>query len=518
MTEPVLNPELNSPSPSNEAVPTTKPFRKPITPVMMLWFLAFLGLSSTIFSVWGLWRITDLSVQFQNKDDRALVLAVNLKEEIGSFSMLTYDFLLQQDFNRMMLKERQSNKTREQITQSLGNLAMLSTSGSFGTTIEAIRYNVMQFLVLTDKALETAVEDGNAAKARNILQDEVDPALRAAQESLNSLVNSRQKFGDEHFQFVRQQSLMIILLLVGLTALGMSIIVTLRSTILHKFVEKIKTLEIEKAQAVLAIPPSSEVLAETRKRILEARSLSTLALINRLNRLHQDSEDLKKDMEVLQRHVDASVPQPVRVDVSHKELEALQSQGDKISMSLSRIQHVNDQTKQFVEAIGELMVGMQGLATDGNVVALNVTIELAKLQAHLGAQVNDEKNAKISEQIRGLATAAAGITGKMAMVLSQFRYAQQDFEKQSVELQQIKLSGNSALDTIRSNLHVQQQQNAQMYDERGALLKQLPDLVEKIAALEEQITQIQAMTEEEIDDLGDVQTGKQFKVISGGAA
>lgn len=517
MTKPVLNPEMNSEVPSNEPTQPVKVSHKPITPVMMLWFLAFLALASTVFSVWGLWRITDLSVQFQNKDDRSLVLAVNLKEEVGSFSMLTYDFLLQQDFNRMMLKERQSNKTREDITQNLGSLAMLSTSGSAGTTIEAIRYNVMQFLVLTDKALETAVEDGNSIKARAILQDEVAPALHTAQESLNNLINSRQKFGDEHFQFVRQQSVMIILLLVGLTALGMSIIVTLRSTILHKFVEKIKTLEIEKAQAVLA-PPSADQIAETRKRILEARSLSTLALINRLNRLHQDSEDLKKDMEVLQRHVDASVPQPVRVDISQKELLALQNQGDKIAMSLGRISHVNDQTKQFVDSIGELMVGMQNLATDGNVVALNVTIELAKLQAHLGAQVTEDKNAKISEQIRGLATAAAGITGKMAMVLSQFRYAQQDFEKQSVELQQIKMSGSNALDSIRNNLQVQQQQNGQMYDERGALLKQLPELVSKIAMLEEQITQIQAMTEEEIDDLGDHPMGKQFKVISGGAA
>ncbi|MBY0427644.1 MAG: MCP four helix bundle domain-containing protein, partial [Alphaproteobacteria bacterium] len=195
----MLNPEMNSEVPTNEAIEPAKVSRKPITPVMMLWFLAFLGVASTIFSVWGLWRITDLSVQFQNKDDRSLVLAVNLKEEIGSFSMLTYDFLLQQDFNRMMLKERQSNKTREDITQNLGNLTMLSTTGTAGTTIEAIRYNVMQFLVLTDKALETAVEDGNSTKARTILQDEVAPALRTAQESLNNLINSRQKFGDEHF-------------------------------------------------------------------------------------------------------------------------------------------------------------------------------------------------------------------------------------------------------------------------------------------------------------------------------
>ncbi len=515
MQDPALNPEMNSEVPPSEGATPAKPYRKPITPVMMLWILACLGVASTIFSVWGLWRITDLSVQFQTKDDRSLVLAVNLKEEIASFSMLTYDFLMQQDFNRMMLKERQSNKTREEITQSLGNLAMLSTSGSVGTTIEAIRYNVMQFLVLTDKALETAVEDGNSTKARSILQDEVDPALRIAQDSLNNLINSRQKFGDEHFQFVRQQSVMIILLLVGLTALGMSIIVTLRSTILHKFVEKIKTLEIEKAQF---IKNPADQIAETRKRILEARSLSTLALINRLNRLHQDSEDLKKDMEVLQRHVDASVLQPARVDISHKELESLQSQGDKIAMSLGRIQHVNDQTKQFVDSIGELMLGMQGLATDGNVVALNVTIELAKLQAHLGAQVPEEKNTRISEQIRNLATTAAGITGKMAMVLSQFKYAQQDFEKQSAELLQIKTGGGTALDTIRNNLHVQQQQNAQMFDERAALLKQLPELVAKIVALEEQITQIQAMTEEEIDDLGDLPVGKQFKIISGGAA
>lgn len=515
MQDPALNPEMNSEVPLGETPPPPKFFRKPVTPVMMLWILACLGIASTVFSIWGLWRITDLSVQFQNKDDRSLVLAVNLKEEIASFSMLTYDFLLQQDFNRMMLKERQSNKTREEITQNLGNLAMLSTSGTVGTTIEAIRYNVMQFLVLTDKALETAVEDGNATKARTILQDEVDPALRTAQESLNNLVNSRQKFGDEHFQFVRQQSVMVILLLVGLTTLGMSIIVTLRSTILHKFVGKIQTLEIEKAQF---IKNPAEQLAETRKRILEARSLSTLALINRLNRLHQDSEDLKKDVEVLQRHVDASVPQPVRADIGHKELEALKSQDDKIAMSLGRIHHVNDQTKQFVDAIGELMLGMQGLATDGNVVALNVTIELAKLQAHLGMQVPDDKNAKISEQIRGLATAAAGITGKMAMVLSQFKYAQQDFEKQSAELMQIKTASTTAIDTIRSNLSVQQQLNTQMHDERSALLKHLPDLVGKIAALEAQITQIQAMTEEEIDDLGDLPMGKQFKIISGGAA
>ncbi len=517
MTTTELNPEVNSQLPPN-AGQTVKPKHKPITPVMMLWFLGFLGIASTVFSVWGLWRITDLSVQFQNKDDRALVLAVNLKEEIASFSMLTYDFLLQQDFNRMLLKERQSNKTREDITQNLGNLAMLSTSGTAGTAIEAIRYNIMQFLVLTDKALETAVEEGNANKARNILQDEVDPALRTAQASLNNLINSRQKFGDEHFQFVRQQSVMIILLLVGLTALGMAIILTLRSTILHKFVEKIKVLETEKAQAVAAKTPSADEIAETRKRILEARSLATLALINRLNRLHQESEELKKDMEVLHRHVDNTMPQPVRMDISQKELEALATQGERIAMSLGRISHVNDQTKQFVDSIGELMQGMQGLATDGNVVALNVTIELAKLQAHSGMIVSDDKNAKISEQIRSLATTAAGITGKMAMVLSQFRYAQQDFEKQSVELQQIKMGSMNALETIKNSLHIQQQQNVQLFDDRSALLNQLPELVEKVAALEEQITQIQAMTEEEIDDLADLPMGKQFKLISGGAA
>ncbi|MDX1923285.1 MAG: MCP four helix bundle domain-containing protein [Alphaproteobacteria bacterium] len=514
-----LNPEMNSEVPDIvQTAEAVKPKHKPITPVAMLWFLALLGVASTIFSVWGLWRITDLSVQFQSKDDRSLVLAVNLKEEIASFSMLTYDFLLQQDFNRMMLKERQSNKTREDITQNLGNLAMLSTSGTAGTVIEAIRYNITSFLAATDKALETAVEDGNATKARGILQDEVEPALKTAQNSLNDLINSRQHFGDEHFQFVRQQSIMIILLLVGLTTLGMAIIVTLRSTILHKYVQKIRKLEIETEQAASTRAPSADEVAETRKRILEARSLSTLALINRLNRLHKDSEELKKDIQVLQRHADSDIKQPPRVEINRSEVEILQHQGEKIAMSLGRIGHINDQTKHFVDSIGELMHGMQGLATDGNVVALNVTIELAKLQAHLGAPIPEEKNAKISEQIRALATTAASITGKMAMVLSQFRYAQQDFEKQSAELAQIKSGSSAALDTIKNNLHIQQQQNSQLFDERTALLSELPKLVAKVAALEEQITQIQAMTEEEIDELGDMPTGRQFKIISGGAS
>ncbi len=513
----MLNPEMNSEVPVAEAPKTTKPKHKPITPVAMLWFLAFLGVASTVFSVWGLWRITDLSVQFQNKDDRSLVIAVNLKEEIASFSMLTYDFLLQQDFNRMMLKERQSNKIRDDIMQNLGNLALLSTSGSAGTAIESIRYHVTEFLAKTDKALETAVEDGNATKARVILQDEVGPALVAAQNSLNDMINARQHFGDEHFQFVRQQSIMIILLLIGLTTLGMAIIVTLRSAILHKFVEKIRKLEIETVQAQSRVAAPEE-MAETRNRILEARSLSTLALINRLNRLHQDSEGLKKDIQVLQRHADTTIQQPVRTEIGHKEVEALQNQGEKIAMSLGRIGHINDQTKHFVDSIGELMVGMQGLATDGNVVALNVTIELAKLQAHLGAPIPEEKNAKISEQIRALATTAAGITGKMAMVLSQFRYAQQDFDRQSAELATIKNGSTTALETIKSNLHNQQVQNGQLYDERTAILNQLPQLAAKVAILEEQITQIQAMTEEEIDELGDMPTGRQFKIISGGVA
>lgn len=510
----MLNPQMNSTPPELTPELENRSKRKPITPVMMLWFLAFLGIASTIFSIWGLWRITDLSVQFQSKDDRSLVLAVNLKEEIAAFSTLTYDFLLQQDFNRMLLKEQQSNKTREGITQNLGNLALLSTTGSAGTIIEAIRYNTMQVLALTDKALETAVEDGNATKARAILQDEVAPVLRTAQDSLNELINSRQKFGDEHFQFVRQQSIMVILLLVGLTALAMAIILSLRSTVLHGIVVKLKATQASEQQA----KPTADDLAETRKKILEARSLATLALINRLNRLHQECEGLKKDIHLLERQADSTIKQPVRVDISQSEMEVLQHEGEKIAMSLGRIQHVNEQTRQFVDAIGEMMHGMQGLATDGNVVALNVTIELAKLQAHMGAQISDEKNTKISEQIRALANTAASITGKMAMVLSQFRYAQQDFEKQSTELMNIKSGSAAALERIRASLHNQQQQNGQLFDERASFLAQIPSLAEKVAALEEQITQIQAMTEEEIDDLADLPTGKQFKVISGGAA
>ncbi|NDE89990.1 MAG: hypothetical protein EB059_02465 [Alphaproteobacteria bacterium] len=512
----MVNSVIETQTVANETLKEAKGRRAAITPVTMLWFLVILGVASTGFSIWGLWRITDLSVQFQNKDERSLVLAVNLKEEIASFSRLTYDFLLQQDFNRMLLKERQSNKTRDDITQNLGNLALLSTSGSAGTVIEAIRFNVMQFLALSDKALEMAVEDGNALKARGVLQDEVDPALRTAENALNSLINSRQKFGDEHYKFVRQQSLMIVLLLVGLSAMAMAIILSLRSSVLHGVMNRAKAPE--KFEEAIIKQPVIEDSEQARKRILEARSLSTLALINRLNRLHQDSEDLKKDVQALQRHADSAIAHPARVDVAQKEVEALQTQGEKIAMSVGRIQHVNDQTKQFVDAIGELMHSMQGLATDGNVVALNVTIELAKLQAHLGVQVPDDKNAKISDQIRGLATAAAGITGKMAMVLSQFRYAQQDFEKQAGELALIQNGSASALQNIKSSLHSQQQQNAHLFDERTAMLAPLPGLMEKVAYLEEQITQIQAMTDDEIDEIVDTSTGKQFKIISGGAA
>jgi hypothetical protein len=488
------------------------------TPVKMLWLLAFVALVTAVFSAWGLWRITDLAMQFQNKDDRAMVVAVNLKEQIGSFSKLTYDFLLQQEFNRMLMKEKQSNQTRVDITQSLTNLDQLTTTASAVTVIESIRYNVAQFLTLTDKALETAVEDGSATKARVVLQDEVEPALRVAQESLNMLVNSRQKFNDEHFQYVRQQAIMGVLLLVGLTTLGMAIFLSLRSAL----VKPVASKQFVPTSTALTVPSVDVVqvdeYSDVRKKNMEARSLTTLALINRLNRLHKESEDLKKEVQTLQRHTSAAIT-PHRSDIGEKQFQDLQFQGEKIAMAVGRIQNVNDQTRHFVDAIGDLMHGMQGLATDGNVVALNVTIELAKLQAQMGGiGFPDEKNKKISDQIRVLATTAAGITGKMAMILSQFRYAQDDFARQTDELVEIKNVGADALEHIKSALHVQQQQSTQLLDERGSLTSHLPQLAQKIAMLEEQITQIQAMAEEEIDELADMPSGRQFKIISGGAA
>lgn len=489
-------------------------------PIIMLWFLAILGLTSTGFAMWGVWRVVSLSEQFQSKDDHSLVLAVNLKEQIAAFSKLTYDFLLQQDFNRMLMKEKQSNSIRDNITQSLGNLALQSPTGTAGSVIETIRFNVMQFLVLTDKALETSVEEGSAQRARTILQEEVEPALKIAQDSLSTLISSRQKYSGEHFQFLRQQSVMVMFLLIGFAALGMALLLSARM----QFLQSLKPLAQAPQQTpteTAATPEevkSEEEKVKERRKVLEARSLNTLALINRLNRLHKESEDARKIMASLLRHTEENAHMQRHLANTEKDIKSLQMQGDKINTALNRIDHVQSQSKQFLDSMNDLMGNIQALATEGNVVALNVTIEMAKLHAQGGNATNSEKNTKVSDQIRALATTAAGITGRMAMILSQFRYTQEDFTRNINELMNVRSEGQEALEHIRKALHVQEETNAALVDEKAEISHSLPLLNQRLDALEEQVKQIQELANDEVDDITDTTTGRNFKIITGGAA
>lgn len=479
-------------------------------PVSVLALLAFLAVATTLFAGWGLWRMTDLSAEYKTRDDHMLALAVNIKEKVASFSKLTYDFLLQQDFNRMLMKEKQSDATREEITRNLGALT-LQSEGANAETIEAIRYNVMQFLTLTDKALETAVEQGSSGTARAILQDEVEPALKKAQDSLTTLVQSRQKYGANHIQFLRQQAIIFIALLVGLTALGMAMLAMLR---IH-LAAPAKKEEVAKPEA--AALPAPVVEEKPAERVIEASSLSTLAFMNRFNRLHKESDELKKLVTSMQRILDLRAAANLQA-TPEEELKALNQQSEKISLTVGRIQNINDQSKQFIERLNELMGGMQNLATEGNIVALNVTIELAKLQSQISGGPHDEKNIKVSEQIRALATSAANITGKMAMVLSQFRYAQDDFGKHTTELLQIKNTGASALEQIRRSLQNSAHNTSALMGERMEFENYLPMINQKMGDLSQEIEQLQLFANEEMESHRSEGPERAFKVISGRVA
>lgn len=494
------------------------PFFKP---VMMLWLLAVLGLASTAFSVWGVWRVTDLSTSYQARDDRALVIAVDLKEQMASFSKLTYDFLLQNDFNRMMLKEKQSDSIRAAITQNVSQLVSLASQEN-SSTIESIRYNILQFLVLTDKALETAVEEGTAVKARGILQDEVEPALKSAQDAISTLIGSRQKFGSQHAQFIREQSLVVMFLLIGLAALALAVVLSVRMHLLQggaKTQQALKLPDVKpaaKAADPVAETPKAEAPKVDEKKALEAPSLVTLAQLSRIDKLHRDMDDLKLILQGMERGVQAQDKPALRSPEA--DLNVLATQGDKIAMAIGRAANTKEQSKHFVDTLSELMSGMQTLATEGNMIALNVTIELAKLQAQAGGgKAQDDKSIRISDQIRGLATAAAGITGKLAMILSQYRYAHEDFQRQVVELQTLKNEGSSALDHVKQALTSAQQASQHLWDEKASFSGHVPLLAQKLVEMETQLQQIKEIAQEEIETRTSA-APRAFKVIPGGAA
>jgi cell division protein ZapA (FtsZ GTPase activity inhibitor) len=490
-------------------------------PAMVLWLLACLATASGLFAAWGLLHVTSLSAKSETRDDRATTVAINLKEELASYSKLTYDFLLQQDFSKMMTKEKESNAARTAIDQNLNELAGIDPNSSAHSAIEAIRTNVAQFLTLTDKALETAAEDGSATKARNFLQDQVEPAYKNAEEAVNQLLSSRDQFDVTRFKRMREQALMVIAALVGMTALGVVLLLSLRSHILHGVIirgEEAAIVPEDKKDPVNALSAMQSLMEEPLE--VEARSLATLAFANRLSRVRKECDDLRKLVQGLAGFVptqNAPVELPPNVRSNTQDMETLTRQGDKISHAVGRIQHIHDQSKQFIDKLNEMMNSVQKLATDGNVVALNVTIELAKLQAQAGG-VHEEKNKFVSEQIRGLATSAASITGKLAMVLSQFRYTQEDFARHTGELMELRSAGTDALGRVREALETTGQSATRLTERRDELTEYLPNLEQKMGELENQISQLQSIYTADIETLGDGISQRSFKVISGGIA
>lgn len=492
-------------------------------PLSALVFLAILGVATSAFSGWGVWRMAELSAEFKNHEDRMLDASVTLKEKIASFSKLTYDFLLQQDFDRQLMKEKQSNETREVITQSLGVLGMTSDNTSKDMT-EAVRYNTTQFLTLTDKALEKAVEDGNATQARILLQDEVEPALKKAQDSLSTLIAARQKTAASHTEYLHERALMFIALLIGLTALGLSLIMLLQGHLKARAKAPSKALVVAQPAGQMASQPAH---AEQRRadnerdeqtRILKAKSLAALAIISRFSRIHRESNDLRKMVGGMQRYL-GDHESTGAIDLPEQDIKGLTEQADRIALTVGRIQNVNNQSQQFIDKLNDLMGSLQTLATDGNMAALNVTIEMAKLQAQLDNETSSEKNAKLSDQIRALATTAANITGKMAMAISQHKYAQEDFAKQVAELMQIKNDGAASIERIRTALAKSRQNASSMQETRSEFEHTLPLLSQKVEELEHEIEQLQLFANE--GDLGEVKSAeeeKSFKVISGRAA
>jgi hypothetical protein len=483
-----------------------------LKPISRVWLLAGLILVSMLLAGWGLLHITRYSAESENRDSKILSVALKLKEQVTDYSKLTYDFLLQQDFSRMMLKEKQSDAARESIEQGLAALASMDKSADAHPKIENIRTNVLQFLVLTDKALETATEDGSAQKARGVLQNQVEPAFRNANESLAQLIYSGQEFDKNRYSRMRQQALMFIALLVGFTTLAATLIIKLRQHILHG-----------SAAMVLAetyVPQEGENPATfSDDANVEARSLAALAFANRLSRVRKDSDDLKKLLSGLQAFISSGGAEEPSRPATPQDLDVLLRQGDKINHSVSRIQHIHDQARQFIERLNDVMNGMQKLATDGNVVALNVTIELAKLQSGHSAGVDEDKNAKVSEHIRALATSAASLTGKLAMVVSQFRYTQEDFTRHMGDLSSLQNIGADSLDRVRSTLQTTGQNATKLATQREELAAYLPALQHKMSELENQIAQLQAIYAAEIEAAGGEGIApRSFKVISGGAA
>jgi len=492
-------------------------------PLSALVFLAILGVATSLFSGWGVWRMAELSAEFKNHEDRMLDASVTLKEKVASFSKLTYDFLLQQDFDRQLMKEKQSNATRDVITQSLAALALTSDKAST-EMVEAVRYNVTQFLSLTDKALEKAVEDGNATQARIILQDEAEPALKKAQDSLSDLIAARQKVATGHTEYLHERALMFIALLIGLSAMALTLIMMLQG---HLKARPHKASSSALVPANMSAMPASDMTSartvmererEEQSRELKAKSLAALAIISRFSRIHRESNDLRKMVGGMQRYLGEHEGEAA-LDMPDADIKGLAEQAERIALTVGRIQNVNNQSQQFVDKLNDLMGNLQTLATEGNMVALNVTIEMAKLQAQIGSDVPSEKTAKLSDQIRAMATTAANITGKMAMALSQHKYAQEDFAKQVAELMQIKNDGVASVDRIRAAMARSRQNASTMLETRSEFEHTLPLLSQKVEELEHEIEQLQLFAND--GDLGEVKSAedeKNFKVISGRAA
>jgi hypothetical protein len=482
-----------------------------LKPVSRVWLLAGLILVSTLLTGWGLLHITRYSAESEQRDSQILSVALQLKEQIADYSKLTYDFLLQQEYTRMMQKEKQSDTVRATIEEGLASLGAMDKNPEAHSKIESIRTNVMQFLVLSDKALESATEDGSTQKARNVLQNQVEPAFRDANEALAHLIASGQTFDKNRYNRLRQQALMFIALLVGFTTLAATLLIRLRQHILHGAAAM--------ALADTYIPqPGENPATYMDDANVEARSLAALAFANRLSRVRKDSDDLKKLLSGLQGFIAGAEEAPVK-PATPQDLDVLLRQGDKISHSVSRIQHIHDQARQFIERLNDVMNGMQKLATDGNVVALNVTIELAKLQSGHAAGVDEDKNAKVSEQIRALATAAASLTGKLAMVVSQFRYTQEDFTRHMGDLSSLQNIGADSLERVRTTLQSTGQSAAKLTTQREELAAYLPALQHKMSEMENQIAQLQAIYAAEIEAAGaEGIAPRAFKVISGGAA
>ncbi len=480
-------------------------------PTSMVWLLASLTLAVGVCAGWGLLHVTNLSAKFESRDGRASEIALDLREQISAYSKMTYDFLLQQDYSRMMVKEKQANSIRAGIEQNLSDLAAINDNSPAHAAIESIRTNVTQFLVLTDKALETAAEDGSAAKARVYLQDQVEPAYKNAEEAVKQLLSSRDQFDVTRFHHMRGQAFMVIAALIGLMALGVIVLLTLRSHILNGHGTRV-------ADEPADLPDDATHTMLEESMDVEARSLATLAFASRLNRVRRESDDLRKLLQGLKAFIPATeeaATAPAKPPV--QDVEALSRQGEKIAHAVGRIQHIHDQSKQFIDKLSDMMNSVQKLATDGNVVALNVTIEMAKLQSQGGA-VQEEKNKAVSEQIRALATSAAAITGKLAMVLSQFRYTQEDFTRHTGELMDVRNTGTEALERVRAALQSNGQSATRLSGQREELASYLPQLEKKMADLEIQISQLQQIYSSDIETATEGVTQRSFKVISGGAS